>query len=108
MQIESSFAAHIEKDVHNVTFMGTKGGGSFRPAAIYTDQDGTMVNITPGYLPDPDANWTVLFQNKLQNWINAATKGTPMRADAEEGMTIQKILNGLYDAAEAGKEIPIK
>ena len=67
-----------------------------------------MVNITPGYLPDPDANWTVLFQNKLQNWINAATKGTPMRADAEEGMTIQKILNGLYDAAEAGKEIPIK
>ena len=31
-----------------------------------------------------------------------------MMADAEEGMTIQKILNGLYDAAEAGKEIPIK
>ena len=108
MQIESSFAAHIEKDVHNVTFMGTKGGGSFRPAAIYTDQDGTMVNIAPGFLPNPDANWTVLFKNKLQNWINAATKGTPLLADAEEGMVIQKILNGLYDAAEAGKEIEIK
>ena len=32
----------------------------------------------------------------------------PMLADAEEGMVIQKILNGLYDAAEAGKEIEIK
>ena len=108
MQIESSFAAHIEKDVHNVTFMGTKGGGSFRPATIYTDQDGTMVNITPGFLPNPDNNWSALFKRKLQNWVDAILKGTPMLADAEEGMVIQKILNGLYDAAEAGKEIEIK
>ena len=67
-----------------------------------------MINIEPGYLPNPDADWVTLFKAKLQNWIDAATKGTPMMADAEEGMTIQKILNGLYDAAEAGKEIPIK
>lgn len=106
MQIESSFVAHIEKDVHNFTFMGTKGGGSFDPAKIFTDQAGTMVNIAPGYLPNAD--WNILFTAKLQNWIDAATKGTPMRADGEEGMTIQKILNGVYDSAAAGKEIVIK
>ena len=108
MQIETSFASHIEKDIQNVTFMGTKGGATFRPAKLFTDLDGTMVTITPDYLPNDDASWDVLFTAKLKHWIDAATKGAPLTANGEEGMVVQKILNGLYDAADAGKEIPIK
>ena len=106
MQIESSFVAHIEKDLHTFSFMGTKGGGNFRPAKIFTDQDGSMVNIEPGFLPESE--WNQMFAIKLKNWIYSVTKGTPLLADAEEGMTIQKILNGIYDSAAAGKEIPIE
>ena len=51
MQIEASFAAHIEKDVWNFTMMGDKGGARFDPPAIFTDTAGTMTNTSPGFMP---------------------------------------------------------
>ena len=106
MQIESSFAAHIKEDVWNFTFMGDKGGGSWSPAEIYRDCAGTMINEVPGFLPQSD--WNHLFVTKLQNWVNGCLKGTPLRASGEAGLAVQKILNGVYDAAAAGKEVAIK
>ncbi len=107
MQIESAFATHIKEDVHNFTFMGTKGGGSWAPAEIYTDLNGTMVNLEPGFLPSSD--WDFMFTAKLRNWVYGIMKNTPLRAPGEAGLAVQKILNGVYDsAAKGGKEIPIK
>ncbi len=106
MQIESSFVANIPEEVHNFTFMGTKGGGSWTPAEIYSNEAGTMVNIKPGFLPESD--WNFMFTAKLRNWVSAATKGTPLRAPGEAGLAVQKILNGVYDSAAAGREIAIK
>ena len=106
MQIESSFAAHIKEDVWNFTFMGDKGGGSWSPAEIYRDCAGTMINEVPGFLPQGD--WTHLFITKLQNWVDGCLKGTPLRASGEAGLAVQKILNGVYAAAAAGKEVIIK
>ncbi len=107
MQIETSFCAHVKEDVHNFTFMGTKAGGSFIPAEIYTDFGGSMMNMTPGFLTQKNEPWDVLFAAKIQNWVESATKGTPQRASGETGLAIQKILNGIYDSAAAGKEIDI-
>ena len=107
MQIESSFCAHIKEDVHNFTFMGTKGGGSWNPTEIYTDQGGSMVNMTPGYLPS-NSDWYKLFAKKIKNWVQGAMEGTELKAPGEAGLAIQKILNGIYDSAAAGKELEIK
>ena len=48
----------------------------------------------------PASEWNAMFTAKLRNWIDAVTKGTPMRADGEEGLMIQKILNGIKDDDE--------
>ncbi len=110
MQIESSFAAHIDKDVWRFTAMGDKGGCCWDPLQIFTDKAGAMVHITPDYVaPDWNKNWTYLFERKLQNWVDGILKGTPLRASGEEGLAIQKILDGIYrSAAAGGKEVSIK
>ena len=106
MQIEASFAAHIEKDVWNFTAMGDKGGCSWSPAGIFTDQAGTMINAVPAFLSDK-SGFDDLFPRKLQNWVDAILKGTPMRAPGEAGLAVQKILNGIYTSAAKGKEIAL-
>ena len=107
MQIEASFAAHIEKNVFNFTFAGTKGGGSWDPAKIYTDRAGTMIDVSPNYLPDGE--FQILFKYKLQNWVDAILKGTELTAPGEAGLMVQKILDGIYrSAAKGGKEVEIK
>ena len=105
LQIESSFVNHIEKDEMNIEIRGTKGGGSWSPAKLFEDRAGAMVNSEPHYLPEP--SWTTAFVAKLTNWVNACTKGTPLAAPGEEGLMVQKMLDGIYRSAEAGKEVVI-
>ena len=107
LQIEASFVAHIEKDVWNFTFMGSKGGGQWDPPMIFADHHDTMVNTSPFFL-STDMSFNKLFYNKLRNWVDACTKNTPLEAPGEAGLAVQKMLDGIYRSAAAGKEVPIK
>ena len=106
LQIESSFAAHIEKDVMNFTAMGEKAGCSWETATIYTDLNDLMVNAVPAFIGD--GSWGYLFTAKLKNWVDGCLKGTPLNASGEDGLAVQKMLDGIYRSAAAGKEVAIK
>ena len=106
MQIEAAFAAHVKEEVHEFSALGTKGGCEFPSGTIFTDQNNTMVNITPAFLGPED--WNTLFVAKLRNWVNGCLKGTELDASCYDGINVQRILNGVYDSAAAGKEVAIK
>jgi len=107
LQIEASFVAHVEKDVWNFSFMGTKGGGQWDPSMIFTDRGDTMINSTPAYVGN-QTSFPALFDIKLRNWVNGCIKNTPLEAPGEAGLDVQKIVDGVYRSAAAGKEVTIK
>jgi len=107
LQVEASFVAHIEKDVWNFRVMGTKGGGQWDPPMLFADHHDTMVNVSPNFLAK-DTSFDYLFGLKLRNWVDACMKNTPLEAPAEAGLAVQKMLDGVYRSAAAGKEVPIK
>ena len=106
LQIEASFAAHIEKDVWNFTLMGDKGGCTWDPPMIFTDRAGTMMNEKPGWISDK-GDFPTLFKLKLQNWIDGCLHNKPLIAPGEAGLAVQKILDGVYRASDAKKEVMI-
>lgn len=106
LQIEASFAAHIEKNVWSFSFMGTKGGGQWEPPMIFSDRSDTMVNTVPHYL-SPELAFEDLFPPKMRNWVDACMNDTPLEAPAEAGLAVQKMLDGVYRSAAAGKEVVI-
>lgn len=103
LQIEASFCGHIEKDLLNFTLMGEKAGATWDPAALFTDDAGTMVNITPAWLPAAD--FAFLFKAKLQNFVDACLKGTPLEAPGEDGLAVQGMIDGVYRSAAVDKEV---
>jgi predicted dehydrogenase len=105
MQIEASFVAHIDKDIWNFQVMGEKGGGNYDPPAVYTDRAGHMTNYSPTFTPAGD--FPALFDYKLRNFVDACLYDKPLLAPAEAGLAVQKILDGVYRSAEAGKEVAI-
>lgn len=105
MQIEASFAAHIERDIFSFTMIGDKGGARWEPAALFTDRSGTMINSTPSFLPK--AGFDTLFASKLRNFVDGCLHNKPLRAPGEAGLVVQKILDGVYRSAEAGQEVTI-
>jgi len=103
MAIESSFVAHIKDNVFNVQIMGEKGGCTLRPVSIFKDEAGTMVNIEPGYVPKYNS-----MAKKMDDWIARIRGERETQCPARAGLMVQEILQGLYDSAEAGKEVEIK
>jgi predicted dehydrogenase len=107
LQIEAAFAAHVKEDVWNFTMVGEKGGCQWDPPMIFTDRSGTMVNESPAYV-GAKTDFPYLFARKMRNWVSACLNDTPLMAPGEAGLAVQKILDGIYRAAEAGKEVAIK
>jgi predicted dehydrogenase len=106
LQIEASFAGHIKEDVWTFSLMGDKGGATWDPPAIFTDRAGTMINSTPAFVGG-SGDFPYLFKLKLQNFVDGCLKGTPLRAPGEAGLMVQKMLDGVYRSAAAGKEVTI-
>ncbi len=106
MQIESAFASHCAEDSAYWELMGTKGGFNTRDNVLATDMAGTMVNAAPGFLPVRIGPADVV--DKLRNFANAIRFGTPLCVPGEEGLAVQKMLDGLYrSAANGGAEVTI-
>ena len=106
MQVESSFCANIPEDTAYWEIIGTKGGFSTKDCTLWHDLGGTMVNSKAGFLP---ANpWPADFVSKLTDFINAIRTGSKLTTPGEEGLMVQKILDGIYRSAEkGGKEVSI-
>jgi predicted dehydrogenase len=103
IHIESSFAAHIEKDVWNFQVLGEKGGATFDPLMVFQDQAGSMLNSVPAFIPSID-----VFEAKMRNFVDACLKGAKSEAPGEHGLIVQKMLDGIYASAErGGKEVAI-
>jgi predicted dehydrogenase len=102
MVIESSFAAHIEKDVWTFQVMGEKGGATFDPLQIFKDEHGYMWNAVPGHVGG-DGH----FFAKMKHFVEVCRDGRRNDSSGEHGLMVQKILDGIYVSAEQKKEVVI-
>jgi predicted dehydrogenase len=101
--IESSFIAHIKENVFNLQVLGEKGGANYDPPELYTDFAGTMFDLQPNFLGDADM-WKV----KMGDWVECIKTGRKPMAPGEDGLVVQKMLDGIYTSAEKGTEVAIK
>ena len=46
-----------------------------------------------------------MFQNEMAHFVDCALNGTPCNASAEDGITVMKILEAIYQSAKTGHEV---
>jgi predicted dehydrogenase len=103
LTIESSFVAHIEKDIFNIQIMGEKGGANWELGQLFSDHGGYMMNMTPSYIPKID-----IFEYKIRHFVEVCRDGRKNEAPAEHGLMVQKMLDGVYASTERGREVPVE
>jgi predicted dehydrogenase len=103
MTIESSFAAHIEKDVWNISIMGEKGGANWETGQLFLDQGGYMMNMTAAHVGTWDH-----FEYKMRHFVEVCRDGRTNEIPPEHALMVQKILDGVYASAEQGREVVIE
>ena len=86
--------------------MGEKAGATLDPTRIFTDDYGHMVNVEPDWMPRAD--FGTMFEAKMRNFVDHALYDKPSNAPGEHGLMVQKMLDGIYESAEKGKEVTIR
>ena len=102
IQVESAFATHVEKDLFTFQIFGEKGGATYEPITIFQDHAGTMLNSTPAFVPKVE-----IFPHKMRHFVDVCLYDRKCEAPAEHGLMVQKMLDGIYASAAAGKEVQI-
>ena len=108
LHIESAFAAHVpDSSLMNFQIMGEKGGATWDPAVIFTDEAGHMVNKEPAWLAS--TAFDKVFERKMDAFVDHVLYNKPTIAPGKDGLVVQAMLNALYSSAErGGKEVAIK
>lgn len=99
MLFEVSFAINGKETGPYSQIFGTKAGASFDPLTIYGEDENYLVDSQPKYLKEDP------FDNEIRHFLDCIKEGREPISPVEDGVQIQRILNGIYDSARLGKEI---
>ncbi len=86
----------------NSALLGTKGGAETSPLKIFSEVNGTIVNITPAFLPSYSA-----YEAEVKGFYDAIRDDTEVPVTGEQALNVMKILDGIYRSSEEGKEVLI-
>lgn len=99
MHFEVSWAINA-KDTGIFSYIfGDKAGASLSPLVLYREEEDYLMDSTPTVANENS------FQNEIDHFIECIKEGKEPIATAEDGVLVQKMLNGIYDSARLGKEV---
>ena len=90
-----------------VQLFGTKAGASLDgdKLEIYNEYNGYMGNVTLADVTLADGN---AFDKEINHFVDCILTGIPCRNPAEDGVTLMKILDAIYESARTGHEVVLK
>jgi predicted dehydrogenase len=104
LTLESSFAANIEEsDKMTFQIFGDKGGASYNPLKMYSEENKTLLDITPVYLPgnvQPHAE-------EIKSFVQSIVDDTPVYTPGEEALEVTRIIDAIYESSDKGREITL-
>lgn len=81
---------------------GTKGGADLDPLTIYTeDEDGYLTDNKITTKPND------IFSAEIDHFLDCVRTGKTPMSDLDQAVTMQRILQGVYDSARLGREVEI-
>ncbi len=106
LSIEASFSLNIKNPEGKIELFGTRGGATLSPEfELYTDMNGYLVNVE---LDSKSAlSFDGLFQNEINFFVDAVINDVDTYSIAEDGVTLMKIIDGIYKSAEIGGEVKL-
>jgi predicted dehydrogenase len=112
LQIETSWASHTKpgRDDYFVNLYGTEGGSELY-VANYTDRD-TLTFYTeecgqPVMMKPAIVNRAAGHELAVKHFVHAIQNNLPVESTGEQGLTLMKIIDALYESSMTGHEVCI-
>lgn len=99
MSVDVSWAINGQDTGMFSTIYGDKAGASFEPLTIYGEEENYLVDLKP------KVDGEDMFSNEIRHFLDCVKENKQPIPSAEDGLQVQKMLNGIYESAKQGKEI---
>jgi predicted dehydrogenase len=103
MVLRASWAAHIEKNFFGVRILGTEGGVTTTPPALYHMRGGVLADEAYNTLREANMN-----ELQMRAFLLTLRGERELPVKEEETMNVQRILNAAYRSADEGREVPVE
>jgi len=101
--LRASWAAHIAESHFNALILGTEGGVTTHPPALFHLRNGVLANEEFKHLPARNS-----YEGEVRNFLAALRgEGEPLVKEGET-LNVQRILNAAYRSAEEGREVEVE
>jgi predicted dehydrogenase len=104
LTLEVSWALLLEKNFPYLNLFGTDGAALLNPFRIHKELGGNLLNVTPA-LESPKNIYKQSYEQELDHFLRCITQGEKPMASAEEGREIMRIIDAIYQSAEARREV---
>ncbi|WP_437180062.1 Gfo/Idh/MocA family protein [Paenibacillus andongensis] len=105
LMVDVSFTLHAKKDEIAVKLYGDKGGVELEPELVLvTEMLDTILNVSP-QTDSKSINITEAFSQEISHFLSCCRTGNSPISPVEDGLTMMKILCGIYESAAKGQEI---
>ncbi|MBR2987985.1 MAG: Gfo/Idh/MocA family oxidoreductase [Clostridia bacterium] len=105
LSVEAAFSLNLKKNEGKIEFFGTKGGAKLDPELeLYGEMNGYMTDMTLSSVKTA-LSFDGLFENEINHFIDCVEMKAECIAPAEDGVTLMKILDGVYESARTGHEV---
>jgi predicted dehydrogenase len=85
--------------------MAEKGGASWDPVQVFTDQNGYMFTLAPAFVPNQ--GWDAMWAEKMKHFVEVCRDGRTNLASGDDGLMVQQMLDGVYRSAASKQEVSL-
>jgi predicted dehydrogenase len=104
LTLEVSWALLLEKNFAYLNLYGTEGAALLNPFRIHKEMHGNLMNVTPALESDRD-NYKVSYEREMEHFLHCITHGEKPQASADEGLALMRIIDAIYESADARREV---
>lgn len=103
MSVDISWAINGREEKMFSKIYGTKGGASFRPCEVYGEENGFLTDTAPVLIPE--TSWQPAFERETAHFAHCVVSGERPMPSIDDGLTVQRMLNAIYDSAASGTAV---
>ncbi len=104
LMLEVSWALLLERDFPYLNVYGTEGAALLHPFKIHKDMRGRLKDVTPPIEPGKNL-YKQSYEAELEHFVGCITRGERPQASPEEGLHVMRVIDAIYQSADARREV---
>ncbi len=107
INIETSWALPVEKDLFQLTVYGSNGSVTSTPLHLYKKVENQIVDLKPTLSESPSQLFKKAYLNELKSFVGAVRGLNPVFSSGEQAVERLRVIEAMYKSADSNQEVKI-